>query len=44
MLFFFWLPILLFFGFWIVVTALPIITGFGLIYARSITRYIKQRM
>ena len=44
MLIFFWLPILLFFGFWIVVTALPIITGFGLIYARSITRYIKQRM
>lgn len=44
MLIFFWLPILLFFGFWIVVTALPIITGFGFLYARSITRYIKQRM
>ncbi|WVQ74647.1 hypothetical protein IAR50_004248 [Cryptococcus sp. DSM 104548] len=44
MLYLFWLPILLFVGFWLLVSALPIATGFGLIYARKITRAIKQRM
>jgi hypothetical protein len=44
MLYLFWLPILLFVGFWLLVTALPIATGFCLIYARQITRAIKQRM
>ncbi|WVQ79154.1 hypothetical protein IAT38_001250 [Cryptococcus sp. DSM 104549] len=44
MLYLFWLPILLFVGFWLLVSALPIATGFALIYARKITRAIKQRM
>nr|XP_031862898.1 uncharacterized protein CI109_001372 [Kwoniella shandongensis]KAA5529970.1 hypothetical protein CI109_001372 [Kwoniella shandongensis] len=44
MLYLFWLPVLLFVGFWLLVTALPIATGFSLIYARQITRAIKQRM
>ncbi|OCF31667.1 hypothetical protein I316_06672 [Kwoniella heveanensis BCC8398] len=44
MLYLFWLPILLFVGFWLLVTALPIATGFCLIYARQITRAIKQRV
>jgi len=44
MLYLFWLPILLFVGFWLVVTALPLATGFCLIYARQITRAIKQRI
>ncbi|KAK4689921.1 hypothetical protein P7C73_g204, partial [Tremellales sp. Uapishka_1] len=44
MLYLFWLPVLLFVGFWLLVTALPIATGFCLIYARQITRAIKQRM
>ncbi|ORY24069.1 hypothetical protein BCR39DRAFT_338135 [Naematelia encephala] len=44
MLYLFWLPILLFVGFWLLVTALPIATGFCLIYARQITRAIKQKM
>ncbi len=44
MLYLFWLPILLFVGFWLMVSALPLATGFCLIYARQITRYIKQRM
>nr|ODN92410.1 suppressor protein SPT23 [Cryptococcus depauperatus CBS 7841] len=44
MLYLFWLPILLFVGFWLLVSALPIATGFSLIYARKITRAIKQRM
>ena len=44
MLYLFWLPILLFVGFWLLVTALPIATGFCLIYARQITRAIKQRI
>nr|XP_018264741.1 uncharacterized protein I303_02920 [Kwoniella dejecticola CBS 10117]OBR86899.1 hypothetical protein I303_02920 [Kwoniella dejecticola CBS 10117] len=44
MLYLFWLPILLFVGFWLMVTALPIATGFCLIYARQITKAIKQRM
>ena len=44
MLYLFWLPILLFVSFWLLVTALPIITGFGIIYARQITKAIKQRM
>lgn len=44
MLYLFWLPILLFVGFWMMVTALPIATGFCLIYARQITRAIKQRI
>ena len=44
MLYLFWLPVLLFVGFWLAVTAVPIATGFCLIYARQITRAIKQRM
>lgn len=44
MLYLFWLPILLFVGFWLLVSALPIATGFGLIYARKITKAIKGRM
>ncbi|WVQ93457.1 hypothetical protein IAU59_000531 [Kwoniella sp. CBS 9459] len=44
MLYLFWLPILLFVGFWVLVSALPIATGFCLIYARQITRAIKQRV
>ncbi|KAK6907363.1 hypothetical protein I203_101357 [Kwoniella mangroviensis CBS 8507] len=44
MLYLFWLPILLFVGFWLLVSALPIATGFCLIYARQITKAIKQRM
>jgi hypothetical protein len=44
MLYLFWLPVLLFVGFWLVVTALPIATGFCLIYARQISRAIKQRL
>ncbi|WWC68610.1 uncharacterized protein I206_102540 [Kwoniella pini CBS 10737] len=44
MLYLFWLPILLFVGFWLMVSALPIATGFCLIYARQITKAIKQRM
>ena len=44
MLYLFWLPILLFVGFWLCVTALPLATGFCLIYARQITRAIKQRI
>ena len=44
MLYLFWLPVLLFVGFWLAVTALPLATGFCLIYARQITRAIKQRM
>ena len=44
MLYLFWLPILLFVGFWLLVTALPLATGFCLIYARQITRAIKQRI
>jgi hypothetical protein len=44
MLYLFWLPILLFVSFWMLVTALPLITGFGFIYARQITKAIKQRM
>ncbi|CAK9781571.1 uncharacterized protein COLE_01241 [Cutaneotrichosporon oleaginosum] len=44
MLYLFWLPVLLFVGFWLLVTALPIATGFCLIYARQIGRAIKQRL
>lgn len=44
MLYLFWLPVLLFVGFWLLVTALPIATGFCLIYARQISRAIKQRL
>jgi hypothetical protein len=44
MLYLFWLPVLLFVGFWLLVTALPILTGFCLIYARQISRAIKQRI
>ncbi|WWC87911.1 uncharacterized protein L201_002811 [Kwoniella dendrophila CBS 6074] len=44
MLYLFWLPILLFVGFWLMVTALPIATGFCLIYARQITKAIRQRI
>lgn len=44
MLYLFWLPVLLFVGFWLLVTALPIATGFCLLYARQIGRAIKQRL
>lgn len=44
MLYLFWLPVLLFVGFWLLVTALPIATGFCLLYARQISRAIKQRL
>jgi hypothetical protein len=44
MLYLFWLPVLLFVGFWLLVTALPIATGFCLIYARQIARAVKQRL
>lgn len=44
MLYLFWLPILLFFGFWLMVTALPIVTTCGLIYGRQIYRAVKHRM
>ncbi|WRT65724.1 uncharacterized protein IL334_002672 [Kwoniella shivajii] len=44
MLYLFWLPILLFVGFWLLVSALPLATGFCLIYARQITKAIKQRL
>jgi len=44
MFYLFWLPLLLFVGFWTLVTLLPIFTGFGLLYARTITRYIKQKV
>lgn len=44
MLFYFWLPLLLFFGFWIFTFMLPIFTAFGLFYARTIRQFIKQRI
>ncbi|TXT07215.1 hypothetical protein VHUM_03385 [Vanrija humicola] len=44
MLYLFWLPVLLFVGFWLLVTAVPIATGFCLLYARQISRAIKQRL
>lgn len=44
MLYLFWLPVLLFVGFWLLVTALPIATGFCLLNARQISRAIKQRL
>jgi hypothetical protein len=43
MLYMFWLPILLFVGFWLFVTAVPIATGICFIYARQIGKALKQR-
>ncbi|GMK55321.1 hypothetical protein CspeluHIS016_0203770 [Cutaneotrichosporon spelunceum] len=44
MLYLFWLPVLLFVGFWLLVTALPLATGLCLIYARQFGRAVKQRL
>jgi hypothetical protein len=44
MLFYFWLPLLLFFGFWTIIAILPIFTGIGLYYARTIRQVLKQRL
>jgi hypothetical protein len=41
MLYLFWLPVLMFVGFWLFVTALPIVAGLFLIYGRQMTSRVK---
>ncbi|EIW68975.1 hypothetical protein TREMEDRAFT_73985 [Tremella mesenterica DSM 1558] len=44
MLWIFWLPVLCFFGFWVLITALPIVTTVGLLYFRQVYKALKQRV